>query len=71
MNNSIGLSKETVKIEQRLTNLIVGAVLSGQKRVVVHGIEVLLKPLKSTLTPNQREAEAKRVAKLNLDAILG
>ena len=70
MNNSIGHYKETVKIEQELTNLIVGAVLSGQKGVLVRGIEVSWKPLKEQLTSNQREQEAKRIAKLNLAVIL-
>jgi hypothetical protein len=71
MNNIIGLSKETAKMEKELTNLIVGAVLSGQKRVMVQGMEVLWRPLKANLSSKQREAEAQRIAKLNLDVILG
>lgn len=58
-------------MEKELTNLIVGAVLSGQKRVMVQGIEVSWKPLKKGLTTKQRETEAKRIAKINLDVILG
>lgn len=58
-------------MEKELTNLIVGAVLSGQKRVMVQGIEVTWKPLKTNLTTKEREAEAKRIAKINLDVILG
>lgn len=71
MNTIIGHSKETAKIEKELTNLIVGAVLSGQKRVIVQGMEVSWKPLKKGLTTKQRETEAKRIAKINLDVILG
>lgn len=71
MNNIIEHSKETAKMEQELTNLIVGAVLSGQKRVVVQGIEVSWKPLKVNLSSKQREAEAQRIAKMNVKAILG
>lgn len=71
MNTTIGLSKETAKIKKELTNLIVGAVLSGQKRVMVQGIEVSWKPLKKGLTTKQQETEAKRIAKINLDVILG
>ena len=58
-------------MQKELTNLIVGAVLSGQKRVMVKGIEVSWKPLKKDLTKKQREAEAQRIAKINLEAILG
>lgn len=58
-------------MQKELTNLIVGAVLSGQKRVMVNGIEVSWKPLKANLTKKQREAEAQRIAKINLDIILG
>jgi len=58
-------------MQKELTNLIVGAVLSGQKRVMVNGIEVSWKPLKKDLTKKQREAEAQRIAKINLEAILG
>jgi len=58
-------------MQKELTNLIVGAVLSGQKRVMVKGIEVSWKPLKANLTSKQREAEAQRIAKMNLDVILG
>lgn len=58
-------------MQKELTNLIVGAVLSGQKRVMVKGIEVSWKPLKANLTSKQREAEAQRIAKMNLEAILG
>lgn len=58
-------------MERELTNLIVGAVLSGQKRVVVQGIEVTWKPLKTNLTTKERETEAKKIAKINLDVILG
>lgn len=58
-------------MQKELTNLIVGAVLSGQKRVMVKGIEVSWKPLKKDLTKKQREAEAQRIAKMNLDVILG
>ena len=58
-------------MERELTNLIVGAVLSGQKRVVVQGIEVTWKPLKTNLTTKERETEAKKIAKMNLDVILG
>lgn len=58
-------------MQKELTNLIVGAVLSGQKRVMVNGIEVSWKPLKKDLTSKQREAEAQRIAKMNLDVILG
>lgn len=58
-------------MQKELTNLIVGAVLSGQKRVMVNGIEVSWKPLKKDLTKKQREAEAQRIAKINLDVILG
>lgn len=58
-------------MEKELTNLIVGAVLSGQKRVMVQGIEVTWKPLKTNLTTKEREVEAKRIAKINLDVILG
>ena len=57
-------------MQKELTNLIVGAVLSGQKRVIVNGIEVSWKPLKKDLTKKQREAEAQRIAKMNLQAIL-
>lgn len=58
-------------MQKELTNLIVGAVLSGQKKVMVNGIEVSWKPLKKDLTKKQREAEAQRIAKINLEAILG
>lgn len=71
MNNIIEHSKETAKMEQELINLIVGAVLSGQKRVVVQGIEVSWKPLSINLSSKQREAEAQRIAKINIMAILG
>ncbi len=71
MKNIIEHSKETAKMSKELTNLIVGAVLSGQKRVVVQGMEVSWKPLKANLTSKQREAEAQRIAKMNVDAILG
>lgn len=71
MKNIIEHSKETAKMERELTNLIVGAVLSGQKRVVVQGIEVTWKPLKTNLTTKERETEAKKIAKINLDVILG
>ena len=71
MKNIIEHSKETAKMERELTNLIVGAVLSGQKRVVVQGIEVTWKPLKTNLTTKERETEAKKIAKMNLDVILG
>lgn len=70
MNNIIEHSKETAKMEQELINLIVGAVLSGQKRVVVQGIEVSWKPLSINLSLKQREAEAQRIAKINIMAIL-
>ena len=71
MKNIIEHSKETAKMEREYTNLIIGAVLSGQKRVMVQGIEVSWKPLKPNLTSKQREAEAQRIAKINLDIILG
>jgi hypothetical protein len=71
VNNIIEHSKETAKMSKELTNLIVGAVLSGQKRVVVQGMEVSWKPLKANLTSKQREAEAQRIAKMNVEAILG
>lgn len=71
MNNIIEHSKETAKMSKELTNLIVGAVLSGQKRVMVQGMEVSWKPLKANLTSKQREAEAQRIAKMNVEAILG
>lgn len=71
MKNIIEHSKETAKMEKELTNLIVGAVLSGQKRVMIQGMEVSWKPLKANLTTKQRETEAKKIAKLNLDVILG
>lgn len=58
-------------MQKELTNLIVGAVLSGQKKVMVNGMEVSWKPLKKGLTSKQRETEAKRIAKINLDVILG
>lgn len=58
-------------MEKELTNLIVGAVLSGQKKVMIQGIEVSWKPLKKGLTTKERETEAKKIAKLNLDVILG
>ena len=70
MKNIIEHSKETAKMEKELTNLIVGAVLSGQKRVMVRGMEVSWKPLKANLTSKQREEEAKRIAKMNIQAIL-
>ena len=71
MNNIIEHSKETAKMSKELTNLIVGAVLSGQKRVMVQGMEVSWKPLKANLSSKQREAEAQRIAKMNVEAILG
>lgn len=71
MNNIIEHSKETAKMEKEYTNLIVGAVLSGQKRVMVRNMEVSWKPLKANLTSKQREIEAKKIAKMNVDAILG
>ncbi len=71
MNNIIGHCKETAKMNKELTNLIVGAVLSGQKRVTINSMEVSWKPLKANLTSKQREAEAQRIAKMNVDAILG
>jgi dTDP-glucose pyrophosphorylase len=71
VKNIIEHSKETAKMERELTNLIVGAVLSGQKRVMVQGIEVTWKPLKTNLTTKERETEAKKIAKMNLDVILG
>lgn len=71
MKNIIEHSKETAKMDKEYTNLIVGAVLSGQKRVMVNGIEVSWKPLKTNLTSKERESEAKRIAKMNLDVILG
>jgi hypothetical protein len=70
VKNIIEHSKETAKIERELTNLIVGAVLSGQKRVMVQGMEVSWKPLKKGLTTKEKETEAKRIAKLNLAVIL-
>ena len=69
MNNIIEHSKETAKMDKELTNLIVGAVLSGQKRVMVGSIEVCWKPLKANLTSKQREVEAERIAKMNIQAI--
>jgi hypothetical protein len=71
MKNIIEHSKETAKMEKEYTNLIVRAVLSGQKRVIVQGIEVSWKPLKANLSSKQREAEAQRIAKMNVKAILG
>jgi hypothetical protein len=71
MNNIIGLSKETAKMEKELTNLIIGAVLSGQKGVMVNSMEVSWKPLKANLSSKEREAEAQRIAKMNIQAILG
>ena len=71
MKNIIEHSKETANINKEYTNLIVGAVLSGQKRVMIQDIEVSWKPLKANLTSKQRETEAKRIAKMNLDIILG
>jgi len=71
VKNIIEHSKETAKMEKEYTNLIVGAVLSGQKRVMIQGMEVSWKPLKANLTSKQRETEAKKIAKLNLDVILG
>ena len=71
MNNIIGHSKETVKMKDKLANLIIGAVLSGQKGVMVNSMEVSWKPLKANLSSKQREAEAERIAKMNLEAILG
>ena len=71
MNNIIGHSKETVKMKDKLANLIIGAVLSGQKGVMVNSMEVSWKPLKANLSSKQREAEAERTAKMNLEAILG
>lgn len=71
MKNIIEHSKETAKMDKELTNLIVGAVLSGQKNVMVGSIEVSWKPLKTNLTSKERESEAKRIAKMNLDVILG
>ncbi len=71
MNNIIEHSKETAKMDKELTNLIVGAVLSGQKRVMVNSMEVSWKPLKPKLTSKQREAEAQRIAKMNIQAIKG
>jgi hypothetical protein len=71
MKNIIEHSKETAKMDKEYTNLIVGAVLSGQKNVMVGSIEVSWKPLKTNLTSKERESEAKRIAKMNLDVILG
>jgi hypothetical protein len=71
MKNIIEYSKETAKMNKEYTNLIVGAVLSGQKRVMIQGMEVSWKPLKANLNTKQRETEAKKIAKLNLSVILG
>lgn len=71
MNNIIGHCKETAEMKEKISNLIVGAVLSGQKRVMVGSMEVSWKPLKANLTSKQREAEAQRIAKMNVDIILG
>jgi hypothetical protein len=71
MKNIIEHSKETAKMNKEYTNLIVGAVLSGQKRVMIQGMEVTWKPLKPNLTSKERETEAKRIAKMNVDVILG
>jgi hypothetical protein len=38
---------------------------------MVQGIEVTWKPLKTNLTTKERETEAKKIAKMNLDVILG
>lgn len=58
-------------MQKELSNLIIGAVLSGQKGVTIGGVQVSWKPLKQNLTTKQREAEAQRIAKINLDVILG
>ena len=58
-------------MDKRNINLIVGAVLSGQKRVMVNSMEVSWKPLKANLTSKQREVEAERIAKMNIQAIKG
>jgi hypothetical protein len=71
MKNIIEHSKKEQQMRKELTNLIVGAVLSGQKRIMVRDMEVSWKPLKANLTSKQRETEANRIAKLNLDVILG
>ena len=71
MDFKIGTIKKNSKMKKELTNLIVGAVLSGQKSVIVQGMEVSWKPLKKGLTTKQQETEAKRIAKINLDVILG
>lgn len=58
-------------MDKRNINLIVGAVLSGQKNVMVGSIEVSWKPLKENLTRKEREHQAERIARVNLEAIQG
>jgi hypothetical protein len=58
-------------MDKRNINLIVGAVLSGQKNVMVGSIEVSWKPLKENLTRKEREQQAERIARVNLQAIQG
>lgn len=58
-------------MDKRNINLIVGAVLSGQKNVMVGSIEVSWKPLKENLTRKEREQQAERIARVNLEAIQG
>jgi hypothetical protein len=58
-------------MDKRNINLIVGAVLSGQKNVMVGSIEVSWKPLKENLSRKEREQQAERIARVNLQAIQG
>lgn len=58
-------------MDNKSTNLIVGAVLSGQKSVMLGSTEVSWKPLKANLTSKQREKEAQRIAKINIQAMKG
>lgn len=61
--------KETAKMEEKLANLIVGAVLSGQRSVMVGSIEVNWKPLKNQLSKKERETQANKIAKESIKAL--
>lgn len=58
-------------MNNRNINLIVGAVLSGQRSVMVGSIEVSWKPLKENLPKKEREQQAERIARINIEALQG
>ena len=57
------MTKIIKQIEDDIKASIVTALLSGQKKLTVHGIEVILKPLKPNTTKKKRCKPKKRLTK--------